>query len=116
MTEQTLGLRKQSKISKFCFLKSQETKMLKSLVTATLNMIKDSSERSQRNHHRGILFFPNPENQGRLEEHTQLQARLHTEFHVRVGFCHHMRIGFCRWAIELVRVVRKIPHFGIGII
>ena len=35
---------------------------------------------------------------------------------VRVVFGHHMRVGFCLWAIELTRVVRKIPHFGIGIV
>ena len=35
---------------------------------------------------------------------------------LRVGFGHHMRVGFCLWAIELTRVVRKISHFGIGII
>ena len=34
---------------------------------------------------------------------------------VRVGFGHQMRVGFCLWAIELTRVVRKTPHFGIGI-
>ena len=31
-------------------------------------------------------------------------------------FCHHMRVDFCLWAIDLARVMRKIPHFGIGII
>ena len=35
---------------------------------------------------------------------------------VRVVFGHHVRVGFCLWAIELARVMRKIPHFGIGII
>ena len=36
--------------------------------------------------------------------------------YVRVGFGHHMRVGFCLWAIQLTRVARKVPHFGIGII
>ena len=35
---------------------------------------------------------------------------------VRVSFGHHMRHGFCLWATELARVVRKIPHFRIGIV
>ena len=35
---------------------------------------------------------------------------------VRVISGHHMRVGFCLWAIELARVMRKIPHFGIRII
>ena len=35
---------------------------------------------------------------------------------VRVGFGHHVRVGFCLWAIELTRVVRKIPHFGVRIV
>ena len=35
---------------------------------------------------------------------------------VRVISCQHVRVSFCLWAIELTRVVRKIPHFGIGII
>ena len=35
---------------------------------------------------------------------------------VRVIFGHHVRVGFCLWAIELARVMRKKPHFGIGIV
>ena len=35
---------------------------------------------------------------------------------VRVNFGHHMRVGFCLWTIELARVMRKMPHFGIGIV
>ena len=35
---------------------------------------------------------------------------------VRVIFGHHTRVGFCLWAIELARVMRKKPHFGMGII
>ena len=35
---------------------------------------------------------------------------------VRVGFGHHVWVEFCLWAIGLARVVRKIPHFRIGII
>ena len=35
---------------------------------------------------------------------------------VRVVFGHHVWVGLCLWAIELTRVVRKIPHFGIGIV
>ena len=27
-----------------------------------------------------------------------------------------VRVGFCLWAIELARVMRKIPHFGVGIV
>ena len=26
-----------------------------------------------------------------------------------------MRVVFCLWAVELTRVMRKIPHFGVGI-
>ena len=36
--------------------------------------------------------------------------------HVRVNFGHHMWVGFFLWAFEWARVMRKIPHFGIGII
>ena len=35
---------------------------------------------------------------------------------VRVNFGHQMWVGFCLWAIELTRVVRKIPHFVWGAI
>ena len=35
---------------------------------------------------------------------------------VRVIFGHHMWVCLCHWAIELARVMRKIPHFGIGIV
>ena len=27
-----------------------------------------------------------------------------------------VRVGFCLWAIELARVIRKIRHFGVGIV
>ena len=27
-----------------------------------------------------------------------------------------VRVGFCLWAIELARVMRKKPHFGVGIV
>ena len=35
---------------------------------------------------------------------------------VRVVFGHHVWVGLCLWAIEPARVMRKIPHFGIGIV
>ena len=35
---------------------------------------------------------------------------------VRVVFGHHVWVGLCLWAIELARVMRKIAHFGIGIV
>ena len=42
--------------------------------------------------------------------------------HVRVAAnffctsCHHVRVCFCLWAFELARVMRKTPHFGVGIV
>ena len=27
-----------------------------------------------------------------------------------------MRVGFCLWAVEVTRVMRKVPHFGVGIV
>ena len=35
---------------------------------------------------------------------------------VRVIFGHHVWVGLCLWAIEPARVMREIPHFGIGIV
>ena len=30
--------------------------------------------------------------------------------------CHHVRVVSCLWAFKLARVMRKIPHFGVGIV
>ena len=46
----------------------------------------------------------------------EFNRRLLREDYVRVVFGHQMWVGFCLWAIELTRVVRKTPHFGIGIV
>ena len=29
--------------------------------------------------------------------------------------CHHVRVVFCLWAVQMTRVMRKVPHFGAGI-
>ena len=30
--------------------------------------------------------------------------------------CHHVRVVFCLWAVEMNRVMKKVPHFGVGIV
>ena len=30
--------------------------------------------------------------------------------------CHHVRVVFCLWAAEMTKVLRKVPHFGAGIV
>ena len=42
--------------------------------------------------------------------------------HVRVlvnllwSSCHHVRVVFCLWAVHTALVVRRVPHFGAGIV
>ena len=30
--------------------------------------------------------------------------------------CHHVRVVFCPWAVKMTGVMRKVSHFGVGIV